>query len=65
MHEDELAGAIDCHVEVELAFSGLELSDVDVEIADRIDFELLLRGLAAFDLRQSADAVALEAAMQG
>jgi hypothetical protein len=32
-----------------------ELSDVDVEIAD------FLRRLAAFDVRQSADAVALEA----
>lgn len=65
MHEDELAGAIDCDVEVELAFGGLELSNVDVELADRISLELLLRRLATFNLRQSADAVALEAAMQG
>ena len=65
LHEGELAGAIDGDIEVELAFSGLELSDVDVEIADRISLELFLRRLAAFDLRQSADAVALEAAMQG
>jgi resolvase-like protein len=62
LHEGELAGAIDGDVEVELAFSGLQLSDVDVEIADRISLELLLRRLAAIDLRQSADAVALEAA---
>lgn len=65
LHEGELAGAIDRHVEVELAFGGLELGDVDVEIADRISLELFLRGSAAFDLRQSADAVALQAAMQG
>ena len=65
LHEGELAGAIDGDVEVELAFSGLELSDVDVEIADRISLELFLRGLAAFDLWQLADAVALETAMQG
>ena len=65
LHEGELAGAIDSDIEIELAFSGLELSDVDMEIADRISLELFLRGLAAFDLWQSADAVALKAAMQG
>ena len=65
LHEGELAGAIDCDVEVELALSGLELGDVDVEIADRISLELLLRRPAAFNLRQSADAMALKAAMQG
>ena len=65
LHEGELAGAIDGDVEVELAFSGLELSDVDVEIADRISLELFRRRLAAFDFRQSADTVALKAAMQG
>jgi hypothetical protein len=36
LHEGELAGAIDGDIEVEIAFSGLELSDVDVEIGDRI-----------------------------
>ena len=64
LHEGELAGAIDGDVEVELAFSSLEFSDVDVEITDRISLELFLRRLAAFDLRQSADGVALETAMQ-
>ena len=48
-----------------LTFSGLKLSNVDVEVADRVSLELFLRRLAAFDLRQSADAVALETAMQG
>ena len=60
--EGELAGGMDSYIEVELAFSGLDLSDVDVEIADWI--ELFLRRLAAFDLRQSADAVVLKATMQ-
>lgn len=64
LHEGELTGAIDGDVEVELAFSGLELSNVDVEIADRISLERFLRRLAAFDLRQSADPMTLEAAMQ-
>ena len=65
LHEGELAGAIDSDIEVELAFGGVELSDVDVEIADRISLELFLRRLAALDLGQPADALALEAAMQG
>ncbi|MGY4498032.1 hypothetical protein ACVWYH_001963 [Bradyrhizobium sp. GM24.11] len=65
LHEGELAGVIDSDVEVELTFSGLELSDVDVEIADRISLELFPQRLAAFDLRQPADAVALNATMQG
>ncbi|WGS09831.1 hypothetical protein MTX26_23740 [Bradyrhizobium sp. ISRA443] len=38
---------------------------VDVKIAERISLEPFLRRLVACDLRQSADAVALEAAMQG
>jgi len=65
LHEGKLAGAIDGDVEVELAFGGLDFSDVDVEVTDRISFELLLGRLTAFDLRQSTDAVALEATMQG
>jgi hypothetical protein len=45
LHEGELAGAIDGDVEVELAFGGLELSDVDVEIADRISLNFFFAGL--------------------
>jgi hypothetical protein len=48
-----------------LRIGGLEFGDVDVEIADRINLELFLHGPTAFDLRQSADAMTLEAAMQG
>lgn len=65
LYEGKLAGAISGYVEIELTLSGLELSDIDVEITNRVDFELLLRGLAVFDLRQSADAVALQTTMQG
>lgn len=50
---------------MELAYSSLEFSDVDVEIADPISLQRFLGRLAAFDLRQSADVVALETAMQG
>ena len=42
-HKGELAGTINGYIEVELAFSGLDLGDVDVEIADRICLELFLR----------------------
>jgi hypothetical protein len=45
LHEGELAGAIDSDIEVELAFSGLDLSEIDVEIADRISLELFFEGL--------------------
>ena len=45
-------------------FGGLDLGNVDVEVADRIALELLLSGLVAFDLGQAGDPVALQATMQ-
>jgi len=42
LHEGKLARAIDGDVEVELAFIGLKLSNVDVEVADRVGLELFL-----------------------
>ncbi|MCP1909540.1 hypothetical protein J2R96_002020 [Bradyrhizobium elkanii] len=45
MHEGELAGAIDGGIQVELAFSGLQLGNVDVEIADRISLNFFFEGL--------------------
>ena len=63
--EGELGGPVDGHEEIELAFLGAHLGDVDVEVADRVALERLLGRLVAVDLRQPADAVALEAAMQG
>ena len=60
----ELAGAIDGDEEIELAFGGLHLGDVDMEVADRVALELLLGRLVALDLGQAADAVALQTAMQ-
>src|SRR5215210_7590131 len=52
------------HEEVELALLGSDLGDVDVEVADRIRLEPLLRGLVALGLGQARDAVALQAAVQ-
>lgn len=62
--EGELRGAVNGDEHVQLALFGAHLGDVDVEIADRIGLELLLRRPVAFDVRQAADAVALQAAMQ-
>jgi hypothetical protein len=63
--EGELRGPIDCNDEIELALSGSDLGDVDMEIADRIDLELALGRGFAFDLGQPRDPMALQAAMQG
>ncbi len=59
----ELGGAVDGHEEIELALGGLHLGDIDVEVPDRIGSELLANRLVAFDLRQVADPMALQAAM--
>lgn len=64
LDEGELAGAVDGNEEVELAFGGLHLGDVDVEVSDGIGLEGLLGGLVAFDLGQARDTVALQAAVQ-
>ena len=49
---------------MELAFFGPHFGNVDVEEADRVGFELLLRRLAPLDIWQLADAVALQTTMQ-
>ena len=59
----ELADPIDGHEHVELAVLGPDLGDVDVEIADRIGFELLAR-FGALDIGQATDVVTLEQPMQ-
>jgi hypothetical protein len=62
--EGELRGAVDGDEHVELALLGAHLGDVDVEIADRVGLELLLRRPISLDIGQAADAMALQAAMQ-
>jgi len=62
---DEFGCSIDGNEQVELAFLGSYLGNVDVEVADGIGLELLLRGLVALRLRQAADPMAPEATMQG
>jgi len=62
--EDELRRPIDGDEHVQLTLLGAHLGNVDVEVADRIVFELLLVRLVAFNIRQLADTVTLQAAMQ-
>ncbi len=59
------AGAVDGHKKVLLAFFGLDLGEIDVQVADGVVLELLFRGaLPLLVQRQATDAVALEAAVQ-
>ena len=60
----ELRGAVDGHEQVELAFGGSHLGQVDVEEADRIGVELLPPGLVAFHVRQTADAMTFQTPMK-
>jgi hypothetical protein len=60
----ELRGPVDCDDEMELALSGSNLGDVDMEKADRVGLELALGRGFAFDLRKPRNPVALKTAMQ-
>ena len=62
--EGELRRPINGDDEMELALSGSNLGDVDMEIADRVSFKFTLGRRFAFDLWQPRDPVALKAAMQ-
>ena len=62
--EGELRGSIDRNIQMQLAFRRLHLSDVDMEEADRVALELPLGRLVALDIRQPADAMALQTAVQ-
>lgn len=62
--EGELRGTVDSNEHVQLALFGAHLRNVDMEVADRVALELLLGRPVAFDIRQAADAVALQAAVQ-
>ena len=60
----EPGGAVDADEKIQFAFCGLNLSNINVEVAKRIGLERRLRGRVAIDLGQSADVVALQAAVQ-
>jgi hypothetical protein len=57
LDKGEFRRSIDGDKEMELAFFGPHFGNVDVEGADRVSFELLLRRLAPLDIWQLADAV--------
>jgi hypothetical protein len=50
LDEGELGGAIDGYQQVKPAFGCLHFGDVDMEEADGVSLELLLRGLFAVDV---------------
>ena len=56
----ELGGAVDGHEQLEPAFSCLNLSNINMEVAWRIGFNLLFYRLVAIDFRQTADVMALQ-----
>lgn len=60
-----LQSPVHVHEKTELAFLGAHLGDVDVEVTEQVALEGLLGCLVALDLGQPADAVPLEAAVQG
>ena len=60
----KLRGAVDGDEEIELAFLGPNFRDVDMEKADRVGLERAALRLIAIDLRQAADPVTLQAAVQ-
>ena len=75
-HEGELGGAVpsrafsmpcqatDGDEQVKFTFRRLNLSDINVEVAERVGLERLLGGLVALDLGEARDVVALQTAVQ-
>ena len=60
----EPGGAVDADEKIQFAFCGLNLSNINVEIAERVGLELPPYRLVAPSLGQSADVMALQAAVQ-
>jgi hypothetical protein len=54
LDEGEFSCPINDDIEVELAFGGLHFGNIDMEVADRVGFELPLCGLVAFNVGQAA-----------
>ena len=63
LDEDELAGAVDRHIQVQLAFCRPDLGDVEMNVADGVGLECLLRLRVSSHLRKLADPVALQTTM--
>jgi len=50
---------------MEFALLSADLSNINMEVADRVAFEGLLAGFVAGDLQQSADPMMFETSMEG
>jgi len=61
----ELGGPGNGDQQVELALRGVDLGDVDVEVAEGIGLEFAFGWRGSLDIGQAGDAGSLEAAMQG
>ena len=64
LRESELGCSVNGHEEIELAFCGAHLSQIDVEVPDRIAFETLLAWFVSIDIRQATDAMPLQTKVQ-
>lgn len=65
LHEGDLAGPVNPPEHMQRAFLGPDLGNVDMEMADGIALELLLRLTPVLHVRQTADAMTLEQTVQG
>ena len=57
--DGKFACAVNGNIKLKLAFSRVDLGDIDVKIADRVSLEPFPGGLIAPCFRQTTDAVAL------
>jgi hypothetical protein len=63
-HKSELGRTVDGHQQVQLALPGPHFGEIDVKVADGVCLELRPCRLAAVDLGQPADAMALQTAVK-
>ncbi len=63
LDEGERGRGVDGDERLEPPFGRMNLGQIDVQVAERVGLEARALGLDAVDLRQSADAVALQASM--
>ena len=63
-HEGKLGDPVDGNQQVKPTLSSLNLGNVDVKVAERVDLELALARRGGLDLGQSGDTMPLQAAVQ-
>ena len=64
LDESEFGSSVNGYKEIKPAFGRMHLSNIDVEIANRIALELLLRLFVASNIWQPRNTMALKASMQ-